>query len=297
VSVTNPSLVRVKPPRSGWRHPRILRSAQGVTGLAVLGLVIGVALIGPLVAPHPIDVPIGLPGSGPSDSALLGTDFLGRDVLSRVLHGGIPVLELSVSTIVVTYMLGCTIGMTAGMSRTWLDPLLMRLVDLFLVFPPLLLLLLLISGAGTSSWVLAIGIVMVLFPGVARIVRTATLEASTSAYIEAAVARGERSVAIAAREVLPNIAPTILADVGVRFSGAIVLAASVNFLGLGSQPPTANWALMVAENREIIATNPWSVFAPALLLALLTISVNMVSDAYVRSLGRSVVRDRSPAPA
>jgi peptide/nickel transport system permease protein len=139
--------------------------------------------------------------------------------------------------------------------------------------------------------------VMVLFPGVARIVRTATLEVTTTAYIEAAVARGERPPAILVHEVLPNIAPSVLADMGVRFSGAIVLAASVNFLGLGSQPPAANWALMIAENRAIIVTNLWSLFAPAVLLALLTISVNMVSDAYVRSLGRSARHVGNPPPA
>jgi ABC-type dipeptide/oligopeptide/nickel transport system permease subunit len=213
-----------------------------------------------------------------------------------VLHGGLPVLDLSLATIALTYLIGGTIGMIAGMSRSLLDPVVMRLVDLFLVFPPLLLLLLLIAGAGTGTWVLAVGIVMVLFPGVARLVRTATLEVSTTAYIEAAVARGERTFAVMRREVLPNIAPSLLADVGVRFSGAIILAASVNFLGLGSQPPAANWALMIAENREIIVTNPWSVFAPAVFLALLTISVNMVSDAYVRSLRRSAPRGRARRP-
>jgi ABC-type dipeptide/oligopeptide/nickel transport system permease subunit len=89
------------------------------------------------------------------------------------------------------------------------------------------------------------------------------------------------------REILPNIAPSVLADLGVRFSGAIILAASVNFLGLGSQPPAANWGLMVAENRPIITSNPWSVFVPALLLGLLTVSVNLIADAYVAGLGRS----------
>jgi ABC-type dipeptide/oligopeptide/nickel transport system permease subunit len=265
----------------------VLRSGQGIAGLVILSVVVGVALIGPLVAPHPLDVPIGVPGSGPSNGAPMGTDFLGRDVLSRVLHGGLPVLELSVVTIALTYLIGGAIGMIAALSRSLLDPILMRVVDLCLVFPPLLLLLLLIAGAGTSMWILTVGIVLVLFPGVARLVRTATLEVSTTGYIEAAMARGERLFALMGHEILPNIAPSVLADVGVRFSGAIILAASVNFLGLGSQPPAANWGLMIAENREIITTNVGSVLMPAVLLALLTISVNMLGDAYVRSLGRS----------
>jgi peptide/nickel transport system permease protein len=272
------------------RRARLWRNPQAIAGFIVLVFVLAVALIGPLVAPHPLDMPIGVPGHGPSAAAPLGTDFLGRDVLSRVLHGGLPVLELSVGAIVATYLIGVSIGMVAGLSRSLLDPILMRAVDLFLVFPPLLLLLLLIAGAGTSTWVLLVGIVMVLFPGVARLVRAATLEISSSAYIEAAFARGEPTVAVMRREILPNIAPAVLADLGVRFSSAIILAASANFLGLGSQPPAANWALMISENRIIIGTNVWAVLAPALLLALLTVSVNLIGDAYARSLGRSARR-------
>jgi ABC-type dipeptide/oligopeptide/nickel transport system permease subunit len=267
--------------------PRFLRRPEGIAGLVILVVVLGIAFIGPLVAPYPLAQPIGIPGSPPGHGAVLGTDYLGRDVLSRVLHGGIPVIELSIVTIALTYLIGITIGMIAGLIRSVVDPMMMRAVDVVLVFPPLLLVLLLIAGAGNSFWVLVIAIVLVLFPGVARIVRTATLEVSTTSYIEAAVARGERMVPIMRREILPNIVPAILADLGVRFAGAIILAASVNFLGLGAQPPAANWALMVAENREIISVNIWSVLVPAVLLALLTIAVNLLGDAYVRSMGSS----------
>jgi ABC-type dipeptide/oligopeptide/nickel transport system permease subunit len=180
-----------------------------------------------------------------------------------------------------TYVIGCLVGMTAGLSRSLVDPILMRAVDMFLAFPPLLLLLVLITGAGTGAWILIVGIVTVLFPGVARLVRTATLEVATTGYVEAAVSRGEPVVALMRREILPNIAPALLADVGVRFSSSIILAASVNFLGLGSRPPAANWGLMVAENRPVLASNPWAVFVPAAFLGLLTVAVNLVADAYV----------------
>lgn len=275
--------------RSGsrLRWPRFLRTWQGIAGLAILVVVVGVALVGPLVAPYPLAAPVGIPGNGPSGAFPLGLDYLGRDVLSRVLDGGAPVLGLSVATIGLTYVVGVTVGMVAGLSRSLVDPVLMRIVDIFMVFPPLLLLMLLIVGAGSGSGILIVGLVLVLFPGVARLVRTATLEVSTTGYIEAAVARGETTLALMRREILPNIAPSILADVGVRFSAAVVLAASVNFLGLGSKPPAANWGLMISENREIIPTNLWSVLAPAMLLALLTISVNLLADAYIHTLGRS----------
>jgi ABC-type dipeptide/oligopeptide/nickel transport system permease subunit len=287
MSAASPEAMVAMPSPRRLRWPMFLRTPQGIVGLTLLTIVVGIALLGPLVSPHGLATQIGAPGDPPSSGAPLGTDFLGRDVLSRVLYGGLPVLTLSVITTALTYLIGMSIGMVAGLSRSLVDPILMRAVDVFLVFPPLLLLLLLVAGAGTGNGVLIIGIVVVLFPGVARLVRTATLEVSTTGYIEAAVGRGERITAIMRREILPNIMPSILADLGVRFSGAIILAASMNFLGLGSSPPAANWALMIAENREILPLNIWSVVVPAVLLALLTISVNMLGDAYVRSLGRS----------
>lgn len=269
------------------RRGGVFRTGRGVTGLAILGAIIGIAVIGPLVAPHSLAAPIGGPGAGPGAGAPLGTDFLGRDVLSRVLDGGLPVLTVALITMVLTYLIGGVAGMAAGLSASAVDAVVMRGVDIFLIFPPLLLLLLLIDGAGPSEWVMIAGLVLVLFPGVARLVRTATLEVASTGFVESAIARGESLPALMRREILPNIAPSVLADVGVRFSGAIILAASVNFLGLGAQPPAANWALMVAENRPIITSNPWSVFVPVLLLGLLTVSVNLVADAYVAGLGRS----------
>jgi peptide/nickel transport system permease protein len=271
--------------RLSWA--RFLRSPQGIVGLAILAFVLAVALIGPLVAPHSLSAPVGLPGAPPSPGFPLGTDYLGRDVLSRLLDGGVWVLAVSSIATAFIYLIGIGVGMTAGLSRSIVDPILMRTVDVFLVFPPLMLLLLLIAGAGMGTEILILGIVLVLFPGVARIVRTATLEVSTTSYIEAAVARGERTLPIMRREVLPNITPTIVADLGVRFSAVIILAASVNFLGLGEKPPAANWGLMIAENLQIISSNIWSVLAPAIMLALLTISVNLLGDAYVRNLGRT----------
>jgi ABC-type dipeptide/oligopeptide/nickel transport system permease subunit len=269
--------------RRAGRLSWILHSKQAMLALLVLGVVLAIALIGPLVAPHSISQPIGLPGEPPTSGAPLGTDNLGRDVLSRVLHGGFAVLWLAVVTVVLTYLIGMAIGMTAGLSGSVLDTLLMRFVDIFLVFPPLLLLLLLLDGSGSGDLVLIIGIVLVMFPGVARLVRTATLEVSRTGYIEAALARGEGRLSIMRREVLPNILQSVLADLGVRFAWAIILAASVNFLGLGAHPPAANWGLMISENRPVIATNPWAVISPAVPLALLTISVNLLSDAYVNN--------------
>lgn len=278
------NLVRAR----SWSLPALTKTRRGAIGLVLLGVVVAVALLGPLLAPHSVDEPVGPPGSGPIPGAPLGTDFLGRDVLSRVLYGGLSVLTVSVASVLLTYSLALTFGMVAGLTRRrWVDSVLMAAVEILIVLPPLLLLLVLISGVGTSATVMVVGVALVLFPGAARIIRAATLEVSTTGYIESATARGERLPAIMRREVLPNIMPVVLADGGVRFLGAIFLVASLNFLGVGSQPPSANWGLMISENRQVMQTNPMALLAPASMLALLTISVNLVADAYAHTLGRS----------
>lgn len=275
----------------GRRRWWVLRSREGLIGTIMLLFVLGVAVLGPLFAPYDLAAPIAFPGAPPQAGALLGTDEIGRDVFSRVLNGGLPVISLSALSVLLVYGIGVPAGAFAGLrqgSKT--DSAIMRTVDLLITFPPLLLLLVLVAGAGSSFWALLIGIVLVLFPGVVRIARSATQAIALSGYVESAQLRGERFPGLLRHEILPNIAPTVLADLGLRFSGAVVLAASVNFLGLGAKPPSANWGLMIAENRSVFASNIWALIVPATLLAMLTISVNLLGDAYVARLTRSDVR-------
>jgi ABC-type dipeptide/oligopeptide/nickel transport system permease subunit len=274
------------------RRPGFTRTTSGKIGLAMLAFVLGVAFIGPLVSPHGIAEPIGAPGTPPYGGALLGTDYLGRDVLSRLLHGGPSVIGIGTAATLLAYTCGVTIGLLAGYSRSLLDPLLMRGVDVLISFPALLVLLLLVAGLGSHVWVLIVGVALVQLPPIARIVRTATLEVSTRGYIEAAQARGERTPAILRREILPNVAPVVLADLGIRFGFSIILVASVNYLGLGLAPPAADWGLMIAENQQYISLNVWSVLAPAIMLAMLTVSVNLIADGYIQTLGRSTLARR-----
>jgi peptide/nickel transport system permease protein len=268
---------------------RFLRIRSGAIGLAVVVLVVAVALLGRYVAPHDPSVPVGAPLTGPSSTAHLGTDFLGRDVLSRLLYGGRTVIGLAAAATILAYAVGLAIGLIAGFSRSKIDPILMRTVDVMLAFPPLLFLLVLITGAGTGVGILIIGVAAIQAPSISRIVRTATLEVSVRGYVEAAVARGERAVAVIVREVLPNILAPVLVDAGLRFTYSILIIASVNYLGLGLQPPASDWALLISENREYIALNVWAVLGPAAMIALLTIGVNLMGDAVARSLGRSYV--------
>lgn len=271
---------------------RFVRTPSGLVGSVLLVAVVAVALLGPLFAPYAPDEPVGVPFSGPAEGTPFGTDFLGRDVLSRVLWGGRSVLALAGLATLLAYAGGIVIGLAAGYSRSLLDPALMRAADVMLSFPALLFLLVLVTGAGTSKTVLVLGVALVQMPLIARIVRAATLEQSVRGFVEAAVARGERTSAILRREILPNIAGPIAADVGLRFTYAIILVASVNFLGLGLQPPAADWALIISENRGGLTLNPYVILVPAALISLLTISFNLVGDAIARNLGISTARRR-----
>lgn len=273
-------------------RPRFTETIAGKVGLGMLVFVLAVTLLGPLVSPHGIAAPIDSPGTPPSGSAPLGTDYLGRDVLSRVLHGGLSVILMGSAATLLSYAAGMTVGLIAGYQRSLVDPLLMRGVDVLLAFPALLVLLLLVAGLGSHVWVLIVGVALVQLPPIARIVRTATLEVSTRGYIEAAQARGERTTAILGREILPNVAPVVLADFGIRFGFSIILIASVNYLGLGLAPPASDWGLMIAENQQYISLNMWSVLAPAIMLAMLTICVNLIADAYIQTLSRSNLATR-----
>ena len=265
-----------------------IMSDRGVQiGAILLCLVVGIAVFGPLFATYSPSATVGIPGAPPGDGFVLGLDFQGRDVVSRLLYGGRSTLVLGIAATLLTYALGLTVGLVSGYSRSALDGWLMRSTDVFLSVPALLVMLLAVTGLGSGSVVLVVAAALVLFPGVARIVRSATLEVSGRGYVEAAVARGEPTSAVIRREILPNILSPIIADLGLRFSWAIILIASVNFLGLGIAPPTPDWGVMISENRVVIPTNPMAVVAPAVVLALLIIAVNLIGDGLVRKINRS----------
>ena len=266
---------------------RFTRTRSAKVGLIAGGLVVLVAVIGPYFAPHSPSATVSFPFASPSSQALLGTDVLGRDVLSRVLWGGRSVLVLAVTATLIAYAAGLTIGLVAGYLRSTVDEILMRAMDVLLAFPALLFLLIVATGVGHSKVALVLSVAIVHIPGIARIVRAATLEVAARTYVEAAVARGERTSALLRREILPNVLGPVFADAGIRLTSSILLIASVNFLGLGLQPPAADWALIISENRGGIMLQPWVIAVPALLLAILTISVNLVADAIARSMGVS----------
>lgn len=273
--------------RHRLRSPSFARSARGRIGLVVFGFVLFVALIGPALAPYNPAALVGIPGAGPSSAHPLGLDVLGRDVLSRVLNGGRTVLSLSLAATLLAFTFGGVIGLVAGYSRSFIDPALMRVMDVILAFPPLLFFLIVATSVGTSEAMLVAGAALVQIPGIARIVYSATREMSVRGFVEAAVARGETTASILRREILPNIMAPVIANFGLTLTFSVLIIAAVNFLGIGLQPPAANWALMVAENRNIVSINVWATIVPAVMIAALTIGVNLIGDAVSASLGRS----------
>jgi peptide/nickel transport system permease protein len=253
----------------------------------ILVATVAIAVIGPFIAPNSPTAIVGIPYDGPSWATPLGTDSVGRDVLSRVLWGGRGLLLLGFVATAVAYLIAGVIGLFAGYSRSVLSPILMRANDVLLAFPTLLLLLLVVAGLGAGTRAMVIGIILLNVPGAARILHTATLEVSHRGFVEAAEARGEATRYVLSREILPNIVGPIAADAGPRLIFSILAIASLSFLGVGVPPPTANWALMVSENRVGLAIQPWSVAAPAVLIAALAVGAILSTDAFARGRGWS----------
>jgi ABC-type dipeptide/oligopeptide/nickel transport system permease subunit len=265
------------------RRIRIIETWSGRLGLAGLGFVLVVAIFGRLVAPHGPAELITTPYSHPSARLLLGTDELGRDVLSRVLSGGLRLILLSFGATLVAYLLGVTLGLLSAYLRGIWDGVIMRALDVLLAFPPILLVLVLASGHGQGLDTIFIGAVLVNIPGSARVVRSAGLEVVTMPFVEAARLRGESVVSVLRREILANIRGAVIADAGPRLSGTIILIAGLNYLGIGVNPPTPDWGAMIYENLGGLTIQPWAVIIPALLIVLVVVSANLLGEAYLYS--------------
>lgn len=262
------------------RRARKRLSRRSQVGIAMVTLVLLIALLGPFFAPYSPDATMGSAFTGPGSGHVLGLDYLGRDVLSRFLWGGRTAIILAVLITMLAYGLGLTVGLVAAYRRGIVDTILMRCVEVLLAFPAIILILLLVTGFGTSLLLLVLAAGVTSAPRTARIVRAAALPVVELPFVQAAQTRGESWLFIVGREILPNIRATILVDLGIRFTYSILIVAAASFLGLGLQPPTADWGLMVSENRSGITIQPWAVVAPIAALAVLTVGVNLIIDGF-----------------
>jgi peptide/nickel transport system permease protein len=264
-------------------------SIGGIVGAAVFIASAGVAVLGPLAAPFdPVEIS-GRPRLGPSTEHLLGTDQLGRDLLSRVLHGGWSVVAVPTVATLIAFGLGAAVGMWTGLVGGRRDTATSRVVDVFISLPPLLMAIVFISAFGSSSVVLVTVTSLFFVPRVIRVVRGATAAVVASDYVASSKARGDTTIQILRRDVVPNISGQLIVEFGARLSNVVMFIATLNYLGLGVRPPDPSWGLLVAENTLLLRTNPLAALVPAALIAALAVGVNLVSDRIAERMAVDVV--------
>lgn len=250
-------------------------------GLAIVAVMVFIALLGPLFAPHSPTQFVGAPNS--STTGTFGTDYLGRDVLSRFLYGGRSVLWLAAASTGFGVLLGVIIGLSAAYAGGVIDETLMRIADVFLAFPQIVFALLLVSALGPKLWLIVVTVGITHAPRVARVMRGAALQIVERDFVKAAEAVGEKRSRILFGELLPNVTSPLLVEIGLRLTYSIGLVAGISFLGFGLQPPAADWGLMINENRLDLTVQPWSVLLPVLAIALLTVGTNLMTDGIARA--------------
>jgi peptide/nickel transport system permease protein len=239
---------------------------------------IGLALLAPVLAPYAPNAQIGKLWSPPSPQHWFGTDALGRDLLSRTLWGARPILLLSPLSVLCATLVGVTVGLTAGYLGGVADDLLMRLLDAAMSFPDVLLYMIIIAAVGPSKLNVVLAITIGGFPGVARLTRSMVLEVKNREFVEAARLRGEPTLYIMFREILPNCMGPVLIDACLRVGYAAFAIGTLGFLGLGLPPPDPDWGKMVAEGRMYIVTAPWITVVPALAISSLVVGLNLFAD-------------------
>lgn len=262
-----------------------LRNPAAIIGLGVVAFWIAAALLAPLVAPYPPNDFVGPALQGPSAAFLLGTDDLGRDVLSRVLWGARPVLILAPLAVLLAEAVGALIGLASGYAGGLVDEVVMRINDSLISFPAILLYLLIIAALGPSKLNVVLAIAVGSIPGIARIVRGVVLDLRSRSFVLAARLRGERLWYMLLVELLPNARGPILVDATLRLAYATFAIGTLGFLGLGTPPPDPDWGGMVNQGVRWLAVSSWMTAMPAVALASLVIGINLVADA-LQSGGR-----------
>jgi len=257
----------------------VFRSRIATIGLAIVVFWILVAIFAPLIAPHsPLAQDSKAMNQGPSATYPLGTDKMGRDVMSRLVYGARTILILAPISVFLSVLVGTAMGLFGAYFGGAADETVMRLLDAIMAFPTILLYLIIISAIGPSPVNVVVAITFVGAPGVARLVRSLALDVRTRDYIQAAKTRGESSLYIMWVEILPNARGPLIIDAMLRVGYAIFAIGTLGFLGLGLPPPTPDWGGMINEARRYIWTNPLGVLWPALAIASLVVGLNLLAD-------------------
>ena len=258
---------------------RAARSPQFVIGAALVLLFVLTAVLGPVISPYsPTAQKMSQRLKPPSAEYLLGTDDFGRDVLSRILHGAMPSLQVSILSVTGSLIVGVIIGLLAGYRGGWVDTVLMSLMDVLLAFPAVLLAIAILAVLGTALSNVILAIAIVNLPTFARLARGSTLATRELLYVEAARSLGVPPLMILWRHILPNIAAPLIVQTSLTIATAILIEASLSYLGLGIQPPAPSWGNILASTYGFIQTNPWpSVFA-GIAIAIAVLGFNLLGD-------------------
>ncbi len=252
-----------------------------IAGIALLVLWIFVAVFGPALLDYTytqmdMEHQMAAPGQG---GHLLGTDALGRDVLARIVYGSRSILTVALMTSLFSSIAGVIIGFTAGYFGGVIDTVFLRLMDILMAIPPLVLAMVVLGILGDSTILSLTVIVSIAYtPATARVARGALLACKSNEYVDAARIRGESHLYIMFVEILPNTIGPVIVEITARFAYSIMMIASLGFLGVGLQPPTPDWGMMVIENKSIIRAAPWTVLYPSLAIASLVIAISLFSD-------------------
>ncbi|GAB4242750.1 MAG: ABC transporter permease [Thermoleophilia bacterium] len=260
-----------------WR--RLSRQPVAMAGTFVFLFFLMLAIFGPYIGPYDFaeqNIPERL--ESPSLQHPFGTDNFGRDVFSRVIAGTRGIFFLGGTGTFLALLAGTAIGLFAGYYGGLWDEVLMRLLDVLLSIPPLLLALVLLGTVGPSLLNLILVVAVLYVPMIARVVRSMVLDLKTKEFVEAARVRGERDTYVLFKEILPNALPPLLVEASIRFSYSIFLVASLGFLGLGVQPPSPDWGLQINEARNFLQSAPWMLLFPAVVISILVVATNLMSD-------------------
>lgn len=272
---------------------RFWSQRQAKVGAVLTGLVLLLALFGPLLLPWATGYSTTEFAGRPfQPDGMFGTDNLGRDVWSRFLAGGLNLIVFAVLATLLGLVLGVVLGMLAAYAGGWLDSLIMRANDVLLAVPQLVVALLAVTVLGPRGWVLVTVIGLTHAPRIARVARSATLGVINEDYIRVAEMYAMPRGRILMREIMPNITGPMAVEAGLRLTYSIGAIASLSFLGLGIQPPAADWGLMINENRIALSLEPAGVLLPVLAIAVLTIGTNLIADSIARASASSNAGER-----
>src|SRR6056297_898190 len=260
---------------------RFFKHKLALTGLFVLSILVVIAILAPSLAPHdPFKMDVTSFSAGPSDNHILGTDSVGRDILSRLIYASRVSLLVGIGSVLLNVFVGVTLGGIAGYVGGWVDSVVMRITEMILSFPPLMIILVLVSflGPGLFNVILVLGFLG--WPRICRLIRAEVMKIKENEYILAAYALGTPDYRILIFHLIPNAFPPVLVAATFGAARAIIIEASLSFLGMGVQPPTASWGNLLsdAQSMGVLGSMPWIWLPPGIMIVIAVLSINFVGD-------------------